>query len=80
MIAIPEEWKDENKSARAVVLATGPGYYNRKGKYIPIDPRFACGLKVVYDQTVPWSTEIKDILGKKHELVICNARDACGYE
>ena len=52
-IYIPEKARESLENEFGLVLAIGPGYYDKKDRYHPTELK--PGQRVFYDNTVPWS-------------------------
>lgn len=75
LIEIPQQFREEYKDNTGILLAVGPGYYDKKGIFHFTNSELCPGVKVVYDVTVPWKHKVKDNNGVEHELVLCGAAD-----
>jgi len=75
-IELPESVKTETLSDLGVLLAHGPGYWDREkqNKFHPTSP-LAPGTLVVYDRNVPWRTVAVDGQGIGHEVIMCDYSD-----
>lgn len=83
ILAVPEGFEEFHTIGVGVVLSAGPGYHDKKGKWVPTNPNLQPGSVVEYDKTIPWSfpENVLDILGDFHSLPMCPAVNIFGvYE
>jgi len=58
---------------KGTVLAVGKGYWDKKGKFHPVELRV--GDRVFFDKTCPWWIDVEASDGKKYLVRIMGARD-----
>jgi len=75
-IYIPKMAQESLLNEFGLVLAVGPGYYDKKGKYHPTELK--PGQRVFYDNTVPWSVYVKTPDGVKHIVKFMGEQDIKG--
>ncbi len=78
LIEIPQQFREEYRDNFGILLAVGPGYYDKKGIFHSTSSDLLPGIKVVYDITVPWKQKVKDNNGMEHELILCGTSDILG--
>lgn len=78
LIIIPAQYREEYRDSTGILLAIGPGYYDRKGKWYSTHPDLKPGILVYYDHTVPWRHMERDLNGKLQIVVLCGAADIHG--
>jgi len=75
-IIIPQDHREYYKRSQGMVLAVGPGYYDKKKKrFIKTNPDLKIGIHVYFDKDVPWCIEVEGQDGKDHPVIICGAQD-----
>ena len=72
-IAIADTYKHYYKKGQGIILAIGPGYYDKKGKFH--ETQLKVGDKVVYNADVPWSMRFEGTDEDFHSVVICGEQD-----
>jgi len=75
VIRIPETLQLDYRKGYGVLLAVGPGFYNKKGRWCPTLPELSPGCHIYYDVTVPWREVVIGVDGKEHVVVFCGASD-----
>lgn len=78
VIEIPEQFREEHRQGYGVLLAIGPGFFDRRGKWKSILPDLSPGMEVVYDVSVPWRAIAEGQDGQNHLVVMCGATDILG--
>jgi len=73
-VHLPAAIQENFKTAKGIVLSTGAGVVNEKTKEFT-STELKAGDEVLYDKSVPWSTEAEDSDGKKHQITINNMFD-----
>ena len=73
LLHVPPGFEDNHKVGVGVLLAIGPGYYDKKDKWIPVNDRLIPGVIVEYDMSIPWTfpEPVIDLLGNSHRLPMC---------
>ena len=71
---IPEIYKENFKSFYAVVLSVGKGCKNKKTNQF-VEAEIQSGDIVIYDKSIPWTSEVEDSEGKKHKVSMANILD-----
>jgi len=74
-ILIPIQYREHYAEGFGILLSIGPGYWNDKGKWFPVDPLLQSGVIVAYDQTVPWRIMLD---GPNGEVTRCVEADIGG--
>jgi len=77
IIEIPEHLKKSVLSDYGIVLAIGPGWYDKRNKFHSTD-MIKPGMKVLYDKTVPWDIKIKGLDGTTYRIMMCTYKDIKG--
>lgn len=75
LIVIPEAQRKGYQDSTGILLSVGPGYYNKRGDWLPTTDQLKPGLKVLFDNSVPWGTLVEGVDGKKHSVVLCGVQD-----
>lgn len=78
LIEIPQEFREYHRDKTGIVLSIGPGYYDKKNKWNSTSPRLKPGVKVFFDNTVPWAVFVLGLDGTKHKVTICVEADILG--
>ncbi len=79
LIFIPEKFRKRHQDSTGVVLAVGPGYQNDKGKWQCLPPsNLKPGVKVHFDNLVPWGVEVEGLDGEVHYIFVCGISDVYG--
>jgi len=73
LIKSPKGYEDRYEIGVGVVLATGPGYYDKEEKWIPVNDNIIPGVVVEFDLSIPWTFPMKiaDLYDKFHTLPMC---------
>lgn len=75
-VLIPERLREEFvKEGWGTLLAVGPGYFDKSGRWNPTDTKLKPGVRVFFDHWVPWRVIVPDHKGKKHAVVLCGILD-----
>jgi len=78
VIEIPEQFREDYRQGCGVLLAVGPGFYDRKGRWQSVLPELFPGVEVVFDVFVPWRAIAEGQDGQKYVVVMCGATDILG--
>ena len=78
LISIPEHLKTHYHNGSGILLGVGPGYYGNDGKWHPTTDQLRPGVKIQYDQTVPWNCWLEDLEGKDQLVTMCTVSDIKG--
>lgn len=78
VIFIPQQFRMDYVKNIGILLAVGPGYYNKKGVWCSVPSQLKPGVRVYYDVTVPWRHTAKDLDGEEREIILCGATDILG--
>lgn len=78
VVEIPEKFRENYNQGIGVVLATGPGFFDKKGKWNGVPEDLAPGVYVKYNQDVPWKQVERAPDGNEYVLVLCGASDILG--
>ena len=78
IIEIPIQYREFYQEGIGTLLSIGPGYYDGKGKWYPVDPLLKPGVKVAYDNTVPWGIILPGLDGKEYRVTMCVEVDIGG--
>ena len=73
-IVIPEDHREFYLDGKGIVVAVGPGYYDKKLKVFR-SMQLEVGDRVIYDKTVPWVDSVIGLDGKEHVIVFCGEQD-----
>jgi len=74
IIEIPAFALEEYVDDTGIVLAIGPGYYDKKNKFHST-ASIKAGMLVAYDKRVPTAMLTKGLDGRQHRIVICGYQD-----
>lgn len=74
ILIIPQEVKQAELSSFGIILSAGPGFYNKKNKWINVNGLYP-GMKVIYDASTPWNVDVLGNDGKKHLVKLCDVTD-----
>lgn len=75
IIEMATQFIRNHKKGEGILLAVGPGYHSQDGKFHPTSDQLRVGLKVQYDQSVPWSAPIEDLEGELRTVTMCTTSD-----
>lgn len=75
---IPNEFKNRHQDKTGVILAVGPGYYDKKGKFHPTPSELKPGARVVFDNLTPWGQYLPGLDGRQHFVFLCGVCDVLG--
>lgn len=75
LILIPEVLKQDELSEYGIILSYGPGVYNMKKSKWMFVTGLKVGMKVAYDNSVPWEIDIIGTDDKWHNVKICDFTD-----
>jgi len=75
VLHIPEQFRKQHQDSTGVVLAIGPGYQNNKGEWFRPSPELQSGVKVYFDNTVPWGQRFFGLDGKEYYIFLCGISD-----
>lgn len=75
LIEIPQQFREEYRDNFGVLLAIGPGYYDKKGIFHPTHSCLQPGIKVYFDVTVPWKYTVQGLDGQQYAVVLCGTAD-----
>lgn len=75
---IPTFAREFYKPSKAILLASGKGFFDKKGIWRPVTDQLQVGSLVCFDNTVPWEYLVKGQDGKYHTVVLCGANDIWG--
>jgi co-chaperonin GroES (HSP10) len=75
VIEIPKRLKHLYKTDEGTILAVGPGYYDKKGKYHKTPDWVKPGVKIRFDKNVPWGITENGVDGKPYSVVMCGVSD-----
>lgn len=78
LIELPVEFREFHQDKTGIVLSIGPGYYNKKNKWIPVNSKLKPGTKVYFDNTVPWDLYVVGLDGQKYKIYVCVEADIFG--
>jgi hypothetical protein len=78
LISIPQEYQEYYQDGTGILLSIGPGYYDKKNKWNPTDPKLKPGVKVFFDKTVPWEIHVYGNDRKRYRVVVCTEADIYG--
>jgi len=77
-ITIPEQFRKFHRDKTGTVLAIGSGYFDKKDRWNPVDPELKPGVKVYFDNTVPWAIEAVGQDGRTYVVTMCGESDILG--
>lgn len=77
IIEIPETVRESFQDSTGILLSVGPGYDDKDGWH-PTSDQLKPGVKVHFDNTVPWGAQGVGLDGKTYNLVICGVQDIQG--
>ena len=77
-IEIPETVRNTFQDGTATVLSVGPGFYDKSGKWNPTSDQLKPGIKVKFDNSVPWGDWVTGSDGRMYWIVICGVQDIGG--
>ena len=78
LIEIPEAHQEFYKGSKAILLAVGPGFFDKKGKWIPVTDQLKPGQIVCFDNTIPWEYKLKGNDGNMYTVFLCGVNDIYG--
>jgi hypothetical protein len=78
LVVIPDDQRRYYQDGTGILLSIGPGYWSDDGIWHPKSDMLEPGMKVLYDNTVPWSTNGRGLDGKEYSIVICGMQDIRG--
>jgi len=78
VILIPIQYREFYAEGYGILLSIGPGYWNDKGKWFPVDPLLKPGVTVSFDSTIPYRAMLDGPDGKVHEVYRCVEADIGG--
>lgn len=78
MFYIPKGYQKKYHDGVGIILAVGPGYTNRKGRFFPTPSELRAGVRVVFDIHVPWGEYFTGQDGKPHFACLCGIGDIFG--
>jgi len=78
LIALPEEFREYYQDKTGIILSIGPGYYDKKNRWNPADPRLKSGTKVFFDNSVPHEIHVLGQDMKPYRVVLCMEVDIFG--
>lgn len=71
---------EELRPDKAVVMAFGPGFFDKKEtRFIPM-LEYEIGDIVRYNKDVPWKIDLEDSDGNKHNVTMCGMYDIWAIE
>lgn len=73
-IFIPEQYREDYSNGYGLVLAVGPGYYD-KGRHKFIPTELEVGQYVIFDKMIPWRMDAVGVDGKSHEVRYMGEQD-----
>ena len=68
-IVIPIQYREYYAEGYGILLAIGPGYWNKKNKWIPVDPLLKSGVTICFDKTIPYRAVLDGPDGKHYEVM-----------
>ena len=78
LISIPQEFQEYYQDKTGILMSIGPGYYDKKNRWNPTDPKLKPGVKVFFDNSIPWSLNILGLDKKEYKVFICVEADILG--
>jgi hypothetical protein len=78
LLHIPDQFRRRHQDGTGIVLAIGLGYQNDKGKWFRPSPELRPGVKVYFDNKVPWGHYFLGLDGKEHFVFLCGVADVLG--
>ncbi len=80
VIEIPVQFREDYKKEYGILLAVGPGFTDKAGKWRGTPPELIPGSVVVYDVSVPWRAQVEGLDGNNHVVVLCGVTDILGVD
>jgi len=77
-VLIPDILKEYFQPGLGILLAIGPGYFDKKGKYYPTPEELKPGVLVSFDPNVPWFMAARGVDGRFYKVVVCRTGDILG--
>lgn len=79
LLDIPQIYQEQYQDATGVLMSAGEGYISKKTKkFIRTDPMLVPGIKVVFDNRVPWFFNVIGQDGQPHKVFYCTTGDVKG--
>lgn len=75
LLHIPDQFKKKHQDGTGIVLAIGPGYQNDRGEWFRPSPELRPGVKVYFDNKVPWGYRFPGLDGREYYVFLCGVAD-----
>jgi co-chaperonin GroES (HSP10) len=78
LIELPATYRQFHRSERGLVLAAGPGYYNKRGIFI--ETELKVGDIVIYDVSTMYTRTATNKNGKEYDIKLMGEQDILAIE
>lgn len=68
-IVIPFQYREYYAEGFGILLSIGPGYWDKKNKWIPVDPLLKPGVTICFDKNIPYRAILDGPDNKHYEVI-----------